>query len=176
MPLTQNEQLVLEAINSLLQQDAKLGLAIHTNEFDSAERGYEYLHGQIDEMFAIKAADLVHAESVCQAFHKVHNYKYLDDPTFKTAMEKEMVAVAVPAEERKKALGFIPSIISELKEERRAWSEKDAGFNPRLDEIKSVSKPAQPGDFAIHDAGGFNKSNMTWDKGNASPSRTPSDS
>lgn len=178
MALTKNEKLLSEAINSMLQQDAKLGLAIHDNaEYNpdvNGERGYEYLHGQIDEMFALRAADLIHAESVCQAFRKVHNYKYLDDPTFKTAMEKEMVAQAVPAEERQRALGFVPAIVEELKEERTAWNEKDGGFNPHLDEIRESSKPSTTGTFGIHKREAA-KANVTWDRGNASPSRTPSD-
>lgn len=178
MSLNENEKLLLEAVQSMLQQDAKLGLSIHDEDlksFDSAERGYEYLHGQIAEMFALKSAELTHADGINQSFRKVHNYKYLDDPSFKTAMQKEMVAQAIPAEEREKALGFIPSIISELKAEQIEWAEKDT-FNPDLDEIMEVSQPEQPLDFNIEEVDGWsNKSNVDWDKGNASPARTPMD-
>jgi hypothetical protein len=179
MALKKSEKLVLEAVDSMLQQDAKLGLSIHDKELEStgtAERGYEYLHGQIDDMFLVKAADLIHAESVCQSFRKVHNYKYVDDPTFLTAMEKEMVAQAVPAEERTKATEFVPSIIKELKTERAEWAEKDFGFNPALDEIREASKPEQPLDFNIEKVDGWpDKANVDWEPGNASPDRTPSD-
>lgn len=178
MALNKNEKLVLEAVDSMLQQDAKLGLSIHDADLKSmgsAERGYEYLHGEIAEMFALKSAELTHSDGVNQAFRKVHNYKYLDDPSFKTAMQKEMVAQAVPAEERDKALGFIPSIISELKTEQTEWAEKDA-FNPDLDEIMEVSQPEQPLDFNIENVEGWSdESNVEWDKGNASPARTPMD-
>jgi hypothetical protein len=177
--MKREEEVVLEAIDSMLQQNAKLGLAMHDSEQDDlgkSERGYEYLHGQIDEMFALKAAELIHAESVCQAFRKVHNYKYLDDPTFEVAMKKEMVAQAVPAEEREKALGFLPKIIEEVETEQKEWAEKDFGFNPDLAEIKEASKPEQPLDFNIEEVDGWpSKANVTWDKGNASPDRTPSD-
>lgn len=177
--LTAAERTLAEAIDTMLQHDAKLGLKIHDADdkrLGEAERGYEYLHGQIDEMFALKAAELVHAESVCQAFRKVHNYKYLDDPSFKTAMEKEMVAQAVPAEERTQALEFVPSIISELKADQAEWAEKDFGFNPKLDEIKEASQPEQPMDFGIENVEGWpTDSNVDWDEGDASPSRTPSD-
>lgn len=173
------EKLVLEAIDSMLQQDAKLGLSIHDKDLEdtgTAERGYEYLHGQIDDMFQVKAAELMHAESVCQAFRKVHNYKYIDDPTFETAMEKEMVAQAVPAEERKKATGFVPKIIKELKTERAEWAEKDFGFNPKLDEIREASRPEQPLDFNIEEVEGWpTKANVDWEKGDASPGRMSSD-
>ena len=171
--LTSTEKTLCEAIETMLQHDAKLGLKIHDTDgkhLGETERGYEYLHGQIDEMFGLKAAELIHAESVCQAFHKVHSYKYLDDPSFKTAMEKEMVAQAVPAEERNKALNFVPSIISELKEDQAEWAEKDFGFNPKLDEIKEASRPEQPLDFKIHEVEGWpTDSNVDWDEGDASP-------
>jgi hypothetical protein len=176
MSLNADEQLLVEAISSMLSQDAKLGLSMHStvqSDIDTTERGYEYLHNQIDEMFALRAAELLHAESVNQAFRKVHSYKYLDDPSFKIAMEKEMVAQAVPAEERKKATGFIPTIIDEIKEEQAEWCEKDS-FSPLLDEIKEVSQPEQPLDFHIEEVEGWpNEANVEWDKGNASPSRTP---
>ncbi len=178
MALNKDEKLLAEAIDSMLQQDAMLGLSIHTDEHEemgTTERGYEYLHNQIDEMFALKAAELTHADGVNQAFKKVHNYKYLDDPSFKTAMLKEMVAQAVPAEERDKALGFIPTIISELKAEQSEWAEKDA-FNPNLDEIMEVSQPEQPLDFNIESVEGWSDdANVEWEKGNASPARTPMD-
>jgi hypothetical protein len=177
--MTRDESLVAEAIDTMLQHDAKLGLKIHDTDdkrLGEAERGYEYLHGQIDEMFALKAAELIHAESVCQAFRKVHNYKYLDDPSFKTAMEKEMVAQAVPAEERGKATDFVPAIISELKDDQAEWAEKDFGFNPKLDEIKEASRPEQSMDFGIESVEGWpTESNVDWDEGDASPGRTPSD-
>lgn len=168
--------LVLEAIKSLLDQDEKLGLSVHDKDPYAKQdwRGLEYLHNDINDMFQVKAAELVHSDGVCQAFAKVHSYKYLDDPTFATAMEKEMVAQGIPAEERSKALGFIPKIIDELKEDQNEWAEKDSGFNPKLDEVQDVSRPEQPLDFEIYDVD-LNKKNITSTAGEASPSRTPSD-
>ena len=112
MALNKTDKLLLESIKGMLQQDSKLGLDLHDDDkFHKNERGVEYLHEQIDDMFAVRAAELIHAESVCQAFRKVHNYKYLDDHTFLPAMDKEMISTAVPAEERRKALEFVPNII-----------------------------------------------------------------
>lgn len=179
MSLNKKEKLLLEAVQSMLQQDAKLGLSIHKTDDteDSSERGYEYLHNQIDEMFSLKAAELLHADGVCQAFRKVHSYKYLDDPSFKTAMEKEMVAQGIPSEDRNKATSWIGSIIKELKEEQSEWAEKDHGFHPSLDEVKAASQPEQSMDFAVEDVEGWpTDSNVDWDKGVASPSKTPSES
>lgn len=177
MTMNKNEKLLVEAVKTMLQHDAKLGLSIHKNDkynkLFNAERGMEHMHGHINEMFQLKAAELVHAEGVCQAFHKVHSYKYLDDPSFLTAMEKELVAQAVPAVERAKALGFVPNIIEELSAESKEWAEKDSGFNPELEEVKDTSKIEQPSDFEIHDMDGYNKRNVEFDIGDASPSRTP---
>lgn len=174
--LNRTEKMLIEAINSMFDLDAQVGLAFHDKselERHNEERGYEYLHNQIDDMFALKAAELTHADSLNQAFHKVHSYKYLDDPTFQTAMEKELVAQAVPAHERVKAAEAIASIIKELQKEQKSWAEKDYGFNPHMDEISKVSKPEQPMDFKIHDRDGYNDSNVEWDQNDASPSRTP---
>lgn len=171
MALTKAEKLLAEAIDSMLKQDAKLGLAIHDQDFDSAERGYEYLHNQIDEMFELKASDLTFSNSVNQAFRKVHSYKYIDDPSFKTAMEKELVAQAVPATERKKATDYLESIVEELKNERQIWNEKDSGFHPDLADIMEIN--SQELTFNIEEVDGWpTKANVTWDKGNASPART----
>ncbi len=171
--LTQDELTLLEGIKTMLQHDVQLGLKMHNKQdqkLGQTERGFEYLHNQIDEMFALKAAELNHANSVCQAFKKVHNYKYLDDPTFPTAMEKEMVAQAVPAEERDKAIAFVPSIIKELKEDQAEWAEKDFGFNPKMDEIIDASQPEQPLDFAIEDVEDWSmESNVEFEEGDASP-------
>lgn len=178
MALNIHERMLAEAISSMLQQDAKLGLSIHDeSDFDSAERGYEYLHGQIDEMFALKAAELTHAEGVNQAFKKVHNYKYLDDPSFKTAMEKEMVAQAIPGKDREQAVKFVEEVLKDIKEEQKVWSEKDFGFHPELDEIKEICQPDQDLEFSIEEVDGWPmESNIEWEPGDASPGRTPSDS
>ena len=56
--LNKAERMVLEAVDTMLQHDAKLGLKMHDStdkRLGEAERGLEYLHGQIDEMFALKA-------------------------------------------------------------------------------------------------------------------------
>lgn len=172
------EKMILEAVSTMLQQDAKLGLSIHDKDHKlagSVERGYEYLHNQIDEMFHLKAAGFTHSEGVCAAFKKVHSYKWIDDPSFATAMKKEMTAQGIPKEEREKALALVPKIMEEVETEQSEWAEKDAGFNPNMREIREASQPEQPLDFSIEEVEGWPTSaNVTWDKGNASPSRTPS--
>jgi hypothetical protein len=177
MSLNENEQLLVEAIKSMLQHDSKLGLSIHDKPKDeaeayNAERGLEYLHGNIEQMFHLKAAELDLADSICQGFHKVHSYKYIDDPTFKTALEKELVAQAVPAHERAQAAKFVDDIIDELKEDQE-WAEKDYGLNPHMADLHDVSRPEQPMDFDIIDREGYNDKNITSKRGEASPGMTP---
>ena len=143
--LTDTDKLLVEAISTMLQHDAKLGLRDELNRQDlnATERGFEYLHGNIDEMFALKAAESNFFESLCQAFNKVHCYKYLDDPTFTIAMEKELTAQGIPATERAKAANNIKQIIEELKAEKSDWAERDYGFNKDMAEIRRVSQPQQ---------------------------------
>jgi hypothetical protein len=179
MPLNEDEKLLVEAIESMLQQDSGLGLSAHAEELGgtgSIERGYEYLHNQIDEMFSLKAAELTHSDGASQAFKKTHSYKYIDDPTFKTAMEKEMVAQAIPAAEREKVHGFLKDILDEIREDFGNVAEKDFGFHPDLEEIMSVSQPEQNTDLEEEEVEDWPmKSNVEWVKGDASPGHMPSD-
>ncbi len=174
MGLNKDERLLVEGIKSLLQQDAKLGLSAHAEDHaeEKADPSFQYLHEQIDEMFLLRAAELTHSESVTAAFRKVHGYKYLEDWTFLPTMDKEMVSKAVPMAERRKALEFIPKIVEELRSEHHLWAERDSGFNPKLDEVRSVSRPEQKGEFKVHDKP-INKKNVEKPKkGDGSPART----
>lgn len=151
MSLNSDEQLVLEAITNFLQQDAKLGLANHDEEEHAIERGYEYLHNHIDELFNLKAAESTFFNELTAAFNKVHSYKYLDDPTFLTAYEKEMVARGIPADERHKASTFITDIMNDLRNGESDWAEKDH-FHPDMEEIVDVTQPNQDNEFTIEDS------------------------
>ena len=159
--LNKKEKLLSEAINTMLQHDAKLGLAFHDDKKSSGyqsgdgadrngetERGYQQLHGQITEMFALKAAESPFHDSLCQAFGKVHNYKYIDDPTFRIAMEKELLAQGIPLKERNKALDIVPAIVDDLKSDEDAWSEQNFGFNTELDR-ESIFGSTTNNDFNI---------------------------
>lgn len=181
MSLNKNEKNLLEAVGNMLQQDIALGLSAHDNddqEYLSTQRGYEYLHNQIEEMFALKAAELTHTDGVCQAFHKVHSYKYLDDPSFKTAMQKEMVAQGIPKDERETAIGWVDDIVQEVSQEQDEWAEKDYGFHPDLDEVIDVSQPEVENDeFDVEHVDDWpEESNVEWQRGEASPGHTPDES
>ena len=170
MALNDDEKLVLEAFDSLLNQDAELGLSMHDYKDDSIERGFEYLHNHIDDLFRVRSAELSHTDGINASFSKVHTYKYIDDPKFITAMEKEMVAQGIPANERAKAVEFLSKIIDQLKEEQQEWAEKDSGFNPNLDEVTEMPEVDQ--DFSIEDTD-LNDENVDYEEGEAGPARTP---
>lgn len=142
MALNKHEKFLVEAIDTLLSQKAQLGVPDPPkNQQKQVEHSFQYLHEEINNRFAIKATDLVHHDGICAAFAKVHSYKYVTDPTFHEAMERELRAQGIPAEERTKALGFIPDVIEEVKDSTQDWDEKDSGFHPDLNEIMKVSRP-----------------------------------
>lgn len=142
--MTEAEALLLEALKSYLDDKAQLGLASHKEELEDTqlESTVAYLHGHINEMFAHKAAELTHYDGVKRAFSKIHGYKYVTDPGFVPAMEKEMIAQGIPGEERAKATGFVPKIIEELGHDKM-WSEQDFGYHPDLKEIMEICQPEQ---------------------------------
>ena len=157
--MTEKETQLVECIGSFLSQKAKLGLQKEPEKDggynDPRMRGYQYLHGQIDDLFAVKAAELVHYDGVKAAFAKIHNYKNLDAPLFCDAFDKEMISQGIPKAERLSAIKFIPAIIKELKEEvgdtdspmGKSISPEDAyGFNVNISSIAKVSRPQQYGE------------------------------
>ena len=154
--MTESERLLVECVRDMFDQKARLGLPPEPPKDGSYNdprlRGLPYLHGQIDDMFANKAAELTHYTGVCTAFGKIHNYKYLDDPLFLEALDREMVGQGIPAAERQKALKFVPAILSELKEEAGVAAtgltdvdspERSYGFHPNLADIMAASQPPQ---------------------------------
>ena len=84
-----------------------------------------------------------------------------------------MTAMAVPAAEMAKAEKFVIDVLDDLKD-GDDFAEKDAGFNPDLEEIMDVSRPKQSDqDFNIIDKEGYMDSNVDWDKEDFRMGRTP---
>jgi hypothetical protein len=136
MALNPNEKMLLEAISSMLQQDARLGVPIHNETSHTSQFRWE----GIDDAFALKAAESPFADSLTSAFFAVHSHKYIDNPTFKLSFEKEMSARAVPMEERLQALKYLDAMVNELSPSKP--SEQDAGWNPNMDEIADMTSHA----------------------------------
>lgn len=171
MSLDDNEKALLEAVQSLFQQDSELGLN-HLDSIDEpyAESSYNYLHGQINQMFAMKTIDSKFSDSLNQAFTKVHSYKYIDDPTFNVAFEKELTAQGIPKPDRVEALKFIEDIIKELKSESKEWEESNFGFN--TDGMETM--PEANLEFNIEEVEDWPmEKNVESEIGDASPGRTP---
>ena len=131
--------MLCEAIDTYFQDPARMGVPEATDEDTKQEHSFQHLHEQINELFATKTSSFTHYDGVNAAFRSVHNYKYITDPTFKVAMEREMQAQAIPLAEQHKAFEIIPKIISEVSKDSN-WSEQDAGFHPDLDEIMKKSR------------------------------------
>lgn len=162
MSLNAAEQLLAEAVRSMLDQESRLGLSIHGKSEQGPERGSEYLHNYIEDSFRHKVASTVHADSITAAFAKVHSYKYVDDPTFPEALQDVMLVMAVPAHEQKTALNAIGSVIKEMD----VGTEQDAGYHPDLDDVLSTADIEQPTEHTIEKR---QPANQTWKKGDASP-------
>jgi len=138
MTLNKDQQKLLEAVESMLSGKAKLGLAYHDPQPEERANTFTYLHENIEQSFRLKVIDLEYHDGVASAFNRVHSYKYVDDPSFGLAFEKEMTAMAVPDEEREVAHKALSEIVEGLD-----GAEKDAGNNPDMDEIVDASQPAQ---------------------------------
>jgi predicted unusual protein kinase regulating ubiquinone biosynthesis (AarF/ABC1/UbiB family) len=141
--MNKREKLLTEAIKTYLQHKVKLGLQDPPKELaDIDSKSFQHMHEQINDMFELKATDLVCYEGICRAFRKVHNYKYITDPLFKKAMVQEMVSQGVMGNEQEKAIKIFDAIKEEISKSD-GWNEQDAGYHPDLKEIIAVSKPGQ---------------------------------
>lgn len=136
MALNKDEKLFLEAIASMLSQDAKLGLPIANETSHTSQFRWE----GIDDAFALKVSGSPFADSITSAFFAVHNHKYIDNPTFKLSFEKEMSARAIPTEEKNQAIKYLEAMVEDLSKSK--LSERDAGWNPAMDEIVDMTTNA----------------------------------
>ncbi|MCK9558119.1 MAG: hypothetical protein M0R50_08790 [Candidatus Cloacimonetes bacterium] len=141
--MNSNEKLLTEAIQTYLQHKVELGLQDPPKDLaDADSKSLQYLQEQINDLFELKAIDLVCHEGVCRAFRKVHNYKYITDPLFEKALVQEMRSQGVLGTEQEKAVGILEGVRKEVST-GDGWCEQDAGYHPDLEEIIAVSKPGQ---------------------------------
>lgn len=141
--MNSNEKLLTEAIQTYLQHKVKLGLQDPPKELaDADSKSLQFMHEQINDLFEVKAVDLVCFEGACRAFRKVHNYKYITDPLFEKALTQEMISQGILGAEQEKVIGIIDTIKEEVSV-GEGWCEQDAGYHPDLKGIIAVSKPGQ---------------------------------
>ena len=135
-----SEKLLLEAVRNMLHQDARLGLAYHKPDQVKRESSHfmQFHRETIDDMYQLAISESKFADSLTAAFSKVHCHKYIDDPTFKLAMDTEMRSMGLPQEDRDLALKSVDKVIKELVE----GGERAAGWNPRMDELVDLTSNA----------------------------------
>jgi hypothetical protein len=136
MALNKHEKALLEAVASMLKQDANLGLTINNETSNTSQFRWE----GIDDAFALKAAGSPFADSMTSAFFAVHSHKYIDNPTFKLSFEKEMSARAIPTYEKDQAIKYLDDMQNELSANK--LSERDAGWNPNMEDIVDLTSNA----------------------------------
>lgn len=140
--MDRKEKLLLEAVRGYLSaQDAALGLAAHKDTEETSHFQWFQWEG-IDDQFALKASDSPFFENLTSAFYAVHSYKYLDDPTFPIALDAELKSTGIPKNQRELAIKYVSEIIEDLQGKGEGWGERDAGWNPDMDEIADMTRNA----------------------------------
>jgi len=136
MALNAKESKVLKAISSMLQHDL-LGLDIHDQKETSHHSQFRW--EELANAFRLKCAKSPFCDSISAAFRKTHDYKYIDNPTFKLALETDMKSMGLPNNVREEALRYVDELIKELDE--NSPSEMDAGW-PAMDDMYDVTTMA----------------------------------
>ena len=106
-----------------------------------------------------------HEDAITSAFFQTHNYKYLDNDTFKLSFERELRQRAVPDKAVESALGHVDSLVKELSKDP---GEQDSGWNQNLEDIVDVTTNADTRDGEYtdpHTGGGLYPEGDTYDKG-----------
>lgn len=136
--MKKTEATIIEGVRSFL------GLDHHDySKINRLDLGGQHVQSHISELFKLKAAELIHHDSIVSAFNKTQQSMYLDDATFATTFMKEMVGRAVPKPEVEDALKYADEVLDKATKEFDGSNVKDAGHNPNLKDIKEVSQPEQ---------------------------------
>lgn len=155
-----NEKQIIEGVRSFL------GLDHHDHDkINRLDLGGQHVQSHISELFKLKAASLIHHDTIVSAFNKTQHNMYLDDPAFAVTFMKEMTGRAVPKPEIMAALKFADDVLDKAAKEFDSSSTKDAGWNQNLEDIKEVSQPEQNTEFETvkQRKGHEQKSNITSD-------------
>jgi hypothetical protein len=170
--LTSNEEKLVQAFRSLLKEslvseDTPLQGMLDkvSHDVDESSHGSQFRWEGIDDAFKLKAAGSAYEDSITSAFFQTHNYKYLDNPTFKLSFERELMQRAVPATEISSAMGYLDSMVSELKTNP---GEQDAGWNADMEALVDLTSNAdkrKPSALDPYSGGGTYPKGDTYDKG-----------
>jgi hypothetical protein len=143
--MNSNEKMLLEAIGNMLQQKAKLGLAAHDPKETSHNTEFEW--EGLEDMLNIKTQDLTFHDAITSAFKMVHSYKFIDDPKFNIALEKELESRAVPPNEITKTIDIIQTMRDSLKsgnERSHGWNQDMKGLIDVTTHADETSKASEP--------------------------------
>lgn len=170
--LTSNEEKLVSAFRSILHEslvseDSTLQDMLKKVKHDAEETSHtsQLRWEGIDDAFQLKAAGSAYGDSITSAFFQTHSYKYLDNPTFKLSFERELKQRAVPTTEITSAIGYLDSMVSELKTNP---SEQDAGWNPDMEALRDLTSNADNRTAKSLDpytGGGQYPEGDTYDKG-----------
>jgi hypothetical protein len=145
--MNDTETAILEAIHNLFKDSkSKLGIIKGKPDKEISHR-FEHQWNTIEYTYAMKSVDSPFHESITSAFHDIHSYKYLNDPTFPIALDKRLSAIAIPLKERKNAIKYLEETIKELGGEN--FEEKESGWHPDLDEIATMTREANNRDAKV---------------------------
>jgi hypothetical protein len=143
MSLNDNEKAIFEAVSNMLSQDVKLGLAIHkgpTGLNKTTDHHSQFKWEGINDLFTLKIAKSPFRDAISSAFYSVHSHKYVNCPTFKLSLERELKSRGIPTADIELAFKTIDKIVNDLSESNP--SEQDAGWNPAIDEIVDLTSNA----------------------------------
>lgn len=140
-----HEKEILEAVNDLFHNKASnLGI-VKTDQPEISNRS-EFQRNIIKDMFDTKATDSRFYESLTSAFHDIHSFKYISDPTFNNALDRRLRAIGIPIAERQKAMEYVTEINKELGD-GQTFDETEIGWHPDLAEIVKMTNQADTRDF-----------------------------
>lgn len=154
MSLNKKQMTFLEAFDTYLNQDTKLGLKGNDkDDLNDQERvnGLEYARNEVYSKFRDKLfkANIVYVDLIMRAFNSAHNYRHFGTPAFLSAMERELKAQPIPSSEAEKALDMAEKLSDELKKSSDGMIEQDAGLFSDMEGVKEVTQPEQASEFDI---------------------------
>ena len=169
--LTSNEENLVSAFRSILREslvseDTTLQdmLSKVSHDVDENAHNSQFRWEGIDDAFKLKVAGSPYEDSITSAFFQTHNYKYLDNPTFKLSFERELKQRSIPTSEITSAMDHLSSMISDLS----TPGESDSGWSPDMEALVDLTsnadnrqaKPDEP-----FSGGGLYPDGDTYDKG-----------
>lgn len=160
--MKKTKKMLLEAINSFLNEEMDVGVS--SSDVDETSHTQWFQWENINDMYRMEISNSAFYESISSAFYMVHSLKYLEDPSFGKLFISEMKNRAVPSDQMNLAFEALKKVIkdqngefpeylkdygnmvAEISTENgsipRKWSERDAGWNPNIDEINNMTRNA----------------------------------